>query len=329
MSRISVVVPVYNTEAYIHRCVDSILNQTFSDFELILVDDGSPDNCPAICDEYAQRDSRVRVIHQENQGLAAVCNVGAKVAAGKWVCYIDSDDLVHPKLLELLISAADRSQCPIVTCRWQEGGAPSGDFFAPKAGEYRIHPTDEAGLVWLYQNGRNSYWCKCGGLYPRELILKHPFTPGKTREDNGVVFKWLYDTGKIACIQDELYFYYVNEAGITKSQWTPRQLDQLWALEEQVKFYRQVGYREVADLAAADLILHSTYHAQKMHDREVDRELIRRMLNTANTYLLQGGLPVLLKLKRKGYVFMHLTHFRIKIYSVWCYHIKNRLRLRR
>ena len=107
MPEISVIVPVYKAEAYLHACIDSILSQTFSGFELILVDDGSPDDCGAICDDYAARDSRVRVIHQENQGQAAARNHALAAAKGEWVCFVDSDDAVHPQMLERLRQAAD------------------------------------------------------------------------------------------------------------------------------------------------------------------------------------------------------------------------------
>lgn len=92
--KISCIVPVYNVEKYLRRCVDSILAQTFTDFELILVDDGSPDGCPAICDEYAEKDSRVRVIHQENKGVSAARNAGLDMARGEYVCFVDGDDEV-------------------------------------------------------------------------------------------------------------------------------------------------------------------------------------------------------------------------------------------
>ena len=106
MPKVSMIVPVYRAEAYLHACIDSILSQTFSGFELILVDDGSPDNCGAICDDYAARDSRVRVIHQENQGQAAARNHALAAAKGDWVCFVDSDDAVHPQMLERLRQAA-------------------------------------------------------------------------------------------------------------------------------------------------------------------------------------------------------------------------------
>ena len=91
--KISCIVPVYNVEKYLRRCVDSILNQTFTDFELILVDDGSPDNSPAICYEYAVKDSRIKVIHKVNGGVSSARNVGLDVAKGEWICFVDSDDL--------------------------------------------------------------------------------------------------------------------------------------------------------------------------------------------------------------------------------------------
>lgn len=113
MSKISIIVPIYKTEQYLGRCVDSILAQTFTDFELILVDDGSPDNCPAICDEYAERDVRVVVIHQQNQGAAASRNVGLDVATGDYLIFCDSDDMVSPRWLEHLIGYAEPTVLPV------------------------------------------------------------------------------------------------------------------------------------------------------------------------------------------------------------------------
>lgn len=109
MPEISIIVPVYNVEKYLPRCIDSILAQTFTNFELILVDDGSPDNCGAICDEYAQKDSRVVVIHKENQGVSSARNRGLDVAQGKYIMFCDSDDKVDARWCELLHKAITRN----------------------------------------------------------------------------------------------------------------------------------------------------------------------------------------------------------------------------
>ena len=105
--KISVIVPVYKVEKYLHRCVDSILAQTFTDFELLLIDDGSPDNCGAICDEYAQKDNRVRVFHKENGGVSSARNLGLDNATGEWITFCDADDYVHPEFLFSLYEKHD------------------------------------------------------------------------------------------------------------------------------------------------------------------------------------------------------------------------------
>lgn len=107
MPKVSIIIPVYKTEKYIHRCVDSVLAQTLSDIEVILVDDGSPDDCPEICDELAKKDSRIRVIHKPNGGLSSARNAGMNVAAGEYVGFVDSDDDVAPDMYEKLLNAAE------------------------------------------------------------------------------------------------------------------------------------------------------------------------------------------------------------------------------
>ena len=120
MPEISVIVPIYNVEKYLGPCIDSILAQTFKDFELILVDDGSPDRCGKICDEYERVDKRIRVIHQENSGLSAARNVGLDVMVGKYVTFIDSDDLVDKRFLEELYDNLQNDKAQISLCQFQE-----------------------------------------------------------------------------------------------------------------------------------------------------------------------------------------------------------------
>ena len=111
---ISVIVPVYRVEKYLNDCIDSILAQTFADFELILVDDGSPDNCPALCDAAAAKDSRIRVIHQKNRGLSGARNAGLDIARGRWAAFVDSDDMLLPQALEKAHSTAEKTGADVV-----------------------------------------------------------------------------------------------------------------------------------------------------------------------------------------------------------------------
>ena len=120
MANISVIVPVYKVEQFLSRCVDSILAQTYPDFEVILVDDGSPDNCGEICDGYARTDSRIHVIHQENGGLSAARNSGIdwtfENSDSRWLAFVDSDDWVHPDFLKVLYETAEQTLCKISAC---------------------------------------------------------------------------------------------------------------------------------------------------------------------------------------------------------------------
>ena len=120
MAEISVIVPVYKVEAFLGRCVDSILSQSFSDFELILVDDGSPDNCGKMCEDYAKQDDRIHVIHQKNGGLSAARNTGIdwtfKHSESRWLAFVDSDDWVHPDYLKILYNTAKHTSCKLSAC---------------------------------------------------------------------------------------------------------------------------------------------------------------------------------------------------------------------
>lgn len=242
MPEISVIVPVYRAEDYLHTCVDSILSQTVSDFELILVDDGSPDGCGAICDDYAARDSRVRVIHQENQGQAAARNRAFSIAKGEWVCFVDSDDAVHPQMLERLGQAAAESGAAMSMCRMLEAPEMPEDFSAPVEVSWELLSMAEESLVALFDAGDYPGWVACAKLIRRELVQSHPFCPGRVYEDNEAVCHWIYGAKTVASIPHSLYFYRTNPGSTTQSRFSMKKLDYLWALEGIIRFYSSVGY---------------------------------------------------------------------------------------
>lgn len=247
MPEISIIVPVYKAEQYLPDCIDSILSQTFSDFEVILVDDGSPDNCLAICREYAARDSRVSVIHQENQGQAAARNHGLSQARGQWVCFVDSDDLIHPQMVELLYHAAVDGGTGISMCRMLEAAVPPGDFFQPCQGDYDTVGMDEATLVSLFDRDAYPGWVACAKLIRREIVETHLFCPGRVYEDNEAVCHWLQEAGTVAQMTYPLYFYRSNPESTTQKNFSLKKLDYLWALEQIVRFYTLIGYSQLRD----------------------------------------------------------------------------------
>lgn len=246
MPTISVIVPVYRAEGFLHTCLDSILSQTFRDFEVLLVDDGSPDRSGEICDDYAAKDARIRVIHQENRGQADARNHGLTLAQGQWICYIDSDDAVHPQLLELLYQAAVEGDCPISMCAMLEAEELPEDFSQPKQLQYEILSMAEESLVSLYDADRYPGWVACAKLIRRDIVEGYPFTQGRIYEDNEAVCRWICRGQRLAQLPYSLYFYRSNPQSTTQSAYSVKKLDYLWALESILSYYRQIGYGRMA-----------------------------------------------------------------------------------
>ena len=254
MPTISVIVPVYKVEKYIHRCVDSILTQTFTDFELILVDDGSPDNCGAICDEYAKKDSRVVVIHQENGGLSAARNAGIDWAFAnsnsEWLTFVDSDDWIHPKMLEELFSRvqiykADLALCGVKTVYDEEfvGIRYPSDCKMSNAcltKEDAVHMLE--GQAWYHV----VTWNK---LYRRDIFSQLRFPEGYIHEDAAIVHRVLGQCNRIVLTDIPLYFYFQRNSSIMGDRVSIKQTDNLSALADRICYSAQMGWHELKNKA--------------------------------------------------------------------------------
>lgn len=231
MCKISVIVPVYKVEQYIHRCIDSIQRQTYFNFELILVDDGSPDNCGEICDEYARRDSRIRVIHQKNGGLSVVRNTGIEYVLAnsdaEWLTFIDSDDWIHKKYLEYLLNGALQYNVPISMC-WAK--ITDGEEIEPECFDVYLRTAEDAYTC----NGQFILAMACGRLYRKELFSQYRFPQGKLWEDMYVIHKILFQTPEVAVIEQPLYYYYRNPESIVRSKWSVKKLDSVNAYEQEI-----------------------------------------------------------------------------------------------
>lgn len=287
MPLISVVVPVYKVEPYLRRCVDSILAQTFTDFELILVDDGSPDNCGAICDEYAQKDSRVHVIHQENGGLSAARNAGIDWAFAnsdsQWISFVDSDDWVHPQMLEQLYHAALEHDVKVSICGYQETNGEeiwSGkEEFSSKLWpieQFYVEHSVNATVAW-------------GKLYHRECFADIRYPVGKIHEDEYVTYRILFALEQVAATESPMYAYFINPNGITKSEWTIKRLDGLCARDEQIKFLKRNHYQDAYRMKVQSFVfyLHSQYHnADTIADKRMRTDTQRLLRNQLKKVLM-------------------------------------------
>lgn len=283
MPLISVIVPVYKVEQYLHRCVDSILCQSFSDFELILVDDGSPDNCSGICDEYAQKDSRVSVIHQKNGGLSAARNAGIdwafKHSNSQWLFFVDSDDFIHPESLGILLEAALEHDTKISI-----GG------FAETTGNLPwVQASQRKFQVWesrqLFKEKNLVSIVAWGKLYAKDLFLKIRYPVGRIHEDEFVTYKLLFSCNQVSFVDAPLYGYYYNPDGITKKEWYPKRADVLDAYRERLAFFRKIKDYELEDSTRENYVWAIKYHLNqsKKHPR-IHRKLRRRLGKTLIRY---------------------------------------------
>lgn len=240
MPKISVIVPVYKVEPYLHRCVDSILAQTFSDFELLLVDDGSPDNCGAICDEYAEKDCRIRVFHTENRGQAAARNLALDWmfanSGSEYVSFVDSDDWVHPRYLELLYEAVNKFGVNISQCLHIE--TDGTDDLPPVEDRFSLITAEEE-YIHYYSA---FMWEK---LFARQCWEKIRFPEGRIYEDVAIWYKLLFAEKNIAIVHEKLYYYFINHQSTIRKEWTPAKLSQVSEWEKQIRFLQENCSRSV------------------------------------------------------------------------------------
>lgn len=291
---ISVIVPVYKVEKYLHRCIDSILAQSFSNYEVILVDDGSPDNCPQICDNYAKQDERIKVIHKKNGGLSDARNVGIRNALGKYIAFVDSDDVLSPKYLEYLYNALTDNNCDIAICSFEkfEETVPSKNEIYDKG-----HIYTGVDMLWrIYSQNHVEYlestvsWNK---LYKKKLFKGICFPKGKIHEDEATTYKLFYKSKRIAVIPCKLYYYYQNNEGIMKRKFNIARLDYLEALYERYCFYKEKRLLNLADFTARLLYTYTVDYASLKENQVEDFQIFYKRL----IYLYRLYRRVLLKQK--------------------------------
>lgn len=218
--KLTIIVPVYGVANYLCKCVDSLLAQDITDYEIILVDDGSPDECPQICNAYAERFTNIKAIHQENMGLSEARNAGTQAAQGEYIMYVDSDDYLQPNVLGALMEQVERDRLDVLRFRMQNVNE-SGDVFIPHEGmksdynDYSPYSTD--GLSFLNER----MWVQCYAvqfILRRELALQELFTLGIYFEDTDWTPRMLLRAKRVASTDLVVYNYLWREGSITLSQ---------------------------------------------------------------------------------------------------------------
>lgn len=241
--KVSVIIPIYKVEKYLQNCVDSVINQTYSNLEIILVNDGSPDNCGNICDEYAKKDTRIKVIHKENGGLSSARNSGLEVATGEWITFVDSDDYLKQDFIECLTSLSEHNY-DVGICLPQV-------FYDNKvAKDYRLLNTKkivmngiEALEIMLYQKQFDtSAW---GKIYKRDLWKDIRFPVGKLYEDISTIYKVLLKSENIIYTNEKKYMYLQRKDSIMGRRFKVKDMDYIYECKKMMDEVEKFNIRNL------------------------------------------------------------------------------------
>lgn len=242
---ISVIVPVYNVEPYLRQCLDSILNQSYSNIEIIIIASTSDDNSCDICMDYERKDSRVKVVHSEPQGLSAARNLGLAVSNGIFVSFIDSDDFVNPDFISVLYGIIDEFECDIAQCDYCDVVESNCELHVICDSEITVY----SGLDMCYNIYNPKYstqsivsWSK---LYKMELFRSINFPFGKIHEDEATSYRLFFKSQRVGLTQQKLYYYRQRSDSIMGQRFSLKNLDFLNALSDRLYFFKRAGETEL------------------------------------------------------------------------------------
>ncbi len=291
MPMISIIVPVYNVEGYLDRCIKSIVSQTFTELEIILVDDGSPDASGAMCDEWARKDERIRVFHKKNGGLSDARNCGLDMASGEYVAFIDSDDWIDKDMMEVLYNAIQKYDADIAECSWRCIYKDRIEEETENTGEYITGNNIFAlrgEIQWKYFKS-----IACNKLYKKELFRNVRFPVGKLHEDEYTTHLVFYNARRLVYIDCSKYNYdRTREESIT-AKFCEKNLDVIDALQSRLDFFYEKGLVEIQqemENLYFNILLDRLY---KCYVNKIYTERVKRLIQETNDkYFLNMELPI-------------------------------------
>ncbi len=267
---ISVIVPIYNVEKYLTKCIESIINQTYKNLEIILVDDGSPDNCPIICDEYAKKDSRIKVIHKKNGGLSDARNYGMSLATGEYISFIDSDDYIDENMYEQMVTALIDNNADIVSCAINDV---YNDKIETKNIKQELYNTELAIKDLLLEiNLTQTVWNK---LYKKEIIEGITFEKYKINEDDFWTYQIIANSKRIITINKPFYYYIHRESSIMGQGYSEKNLDGLEARYKQYEFIKK-NYPNLVFIARKEYFFMEYFYIKNYY--KITIKIKKRML---------------------------------------------------
>ena len=258
MELVSVIVPVYNVEKYLARCIQSVCGQSYQGLEIILVDDGSKDKSGVICDEYAERDGRIKVIHKENGGLGDARNAGVEKAEGKYLLFVDSDDRIHENLVRNTVETAEKNQADMVIFDYigeEENGNLTDRFTFPFSANRVIEVAEEKELIMRSCSAvnkliRRELWKESGFQFPK----------GRYYEDLATIPKVMTKTKKIVYLPEVYYYYLMRDGSIMHSRnFEKNYEDRTWAVDQLLEYFERENLIETYRNELEYLVFENTY----------------------------------------------------------------------
>lgn len=281
---VSIIVPVYNVENYLKRCIESIINQTYNHLEIILVDDGSTDNSGAICDEYSQKDSRIRVIHKENGGLSSARNAGLDICTGEYVSFIDSDDFVSASFVEQMLNLLLTNDCDIVKCSFVRG----------TNNRFNGEDTEKSAIVTLL--GREATYnsqysvIACDKLYKISLFYDIRFPLVKKCEDEATYYKLAYAAKKVCITKRALYYYFMSENSIMRNN-REQDFSFMSIYRDRIKFFSNKGENKLCDMSYCKYLLILLYEYSVsiyLKSNKENSDMLRMEIKRVTSYILNS-----------------------------------------
>lgn len=273
MELISIIIPIYKVEHYLAACMESVLGQSYTNLEIILVDDGSPDNCPALCDEYVQKDKRVKVIHKENGGLSDARNAGLEIATGEYIAFVDSDDVIHKDYVRLLYEAIKGANADISACdllEFQDGTeTPNFTYETEEIKCNQYLPEEALGELIRGTGFRAVAWNK---LYKRSVLTGETFEVGRYHEDEFFTYRIIDKAKKLSFVTAKLY-YYRQRSGSIMSTVSIKHLDSLDAYIGRLKMlaekYPELYIRDKVSFCIACVNFYCSAKNSVAEDRKI------------------------------------------------------------
>lgn len=269
---ISVIVPVYNVEKYLDRCLLSIIRQTYSNLEIILVDDGSTDKSGSMCEMYAKTDKRIRVIHQKNQGQSVARNTGLDVCTGKVISFIDSDDFICEGFYERLMTLMYENDADIVQCDWIRGKANKIEKIVQ--GQIKMYSGVECYLNYFTEKAIPYIECPTNKIYRKELFENTRFIEGRLHEDLAIMHYIFEKAKRVVYVNEKMYYYYMSTNSTLRGNFSVNKLSSVLSYEERLDFFYKIGGEELwgRALQQYEAILFKYYYLARKYCKEYPSE---------------------------------------------------------